>query len=87
MNKRGETNKLKEKRMETFEQYNLMFQKRWTEFLKALKEGESIFTFPSLSDIQSCKTIAYAQNTNRTGRTYQFKVDKDLKRVSITVNV
>lgn len=72
--------------MEVFEQYGLINEKRWTEFLKSLEAGkEHTFTFPSIPDIKSCKTVAYEINSNRVGRTYSFDVNKGEKRVKISV--
>jgi len=72
--------------MEAFEQYSLINQKRWTEFLQSLEVGkENTFTFPSLPAIKSCKTVAYEINSNRTGRTYSFRINKGEKKVEITV--
>lgn len=72
--------------MEAFEQYRLINQKRWTDFLKSLPLGESIFTFPSIPDIHSCKAIGYKLNTDELGRTYYFSVDKAERKVTVTVN-
>lgn len=71
--------------MEAFEQYSLINQKRWTELLGSLEVGEHTFTFPSIPDIKSCKAIAYNINSDKTGRAYYFNVNKDEKRVVITV--
>ena len=72
--------------METFEQYGLINQKRWTEFLGSLEAGKThTFTFPSNRDIKSCKTVAYEINSNRVGRTYSFSINKAEKRVEISV--
>ena len=71
--------------MEAFEQYSLINNKRWTEFLKSLEVGEHVFTFPSVPDIRSCKSVAYDINSSKTGRAYYFGVNKDEKKVVITV--
>lgn len=71
--------------MEVFEQYSLINQKRWKRFLDSLEIGEHTFTFPSVADIKSCKAIGYDINTDKTGRFYSFSVDKDEKKVVITV--
>jgi len=71
--------------METFELYALINQKRWTELLGALPIGSHTITFPSLADIKSCKAVAYAINSDKTGRRYLFSVNKDEKRVVVTV--
>lgn len=71
--------------METFEQYKLINQKRWTEFLKSLDVGVHTFTFPSVADIKSCKAIAYSLNSDMLGRAYYFNVDKKEKQAVITV--
>lgn len=74
-----------EKIMQTFEQYNLIKQKRWKEFLSSLENGEHTFLFPSVPDIKSCKSVAYTMNTDELGRIYSFVVDKHEKRIEITV--
>lgn len=71
--------------MEVFEQYSLINQKRWTDFLKGLDIGEHTFSFPSIADIKSCKSVAYTLNTDRLGRIYGFEVDKGEKKAVITV--
>lgn len=71
--------------METFELYSLINQKRWTEFLGVLPIGSHTIAFPSLADIKSCKAVAYAINSDKSGRRYKFNVDKDERRVNITV--
>lgn len=71
--------------MEAFEQYSLINQKRWTEFLKALEAGAHTFVFPSLDDIKSCKAIAYSLNSDKSGRFYSFNVEKREKKVVINV--
>lgn len=71
--------------METFELYKLINQKRWTEFLKSLEEGEHTFSFPSVTDIWTCKALAYKYNTDKIGKIYRFHVDKDELKVVIKV--
>ena len=71
--------------MEVFQQYDLIYQKKWTELLKGLDVGEHTFTFPSVPDIKSCKTIGYNLNTDKLGRFYSFDVDKGTKKVKITI--
>ena len=71
--------------MEAFEHYSLINNKRWTEFLNSLEVGEHTFTFPSVPDIRSCKSVAYDINSSKTGRAYYFKVNKDEKKVVISV--
>ena len=71
--------------MEIFELYSLINQRRWTEFLKSLDAGEHTFTFPALPDIASCKAVAYSLNSDKQGKSYRFNVDKDEKKVVITV--
>jgi len=71
--------------MEAFEQYALINKKKWTDFLGSLKVGEHTFTFPSLPDIKSCKAVAYDINSNKQGKYYYFNVNKDERRVVITV--
>ena len=71
--------------METFNQYNLIEQKRWTDFLKSLDAGEHSFLFPSIPDIDSCKAIAYKLNSDGLGRVYNFNVNKAERKVGIIV--
>lgn len=72
--------------METFEQYSLINQQKWTDLLKNLEDGEHTFSFPSIADIKSCKSVAYTLNTDGLGRKYAFRVpDKSKKTVIITV--
>lgn len=71
--------------MEAFEQYSLINQKRWTEFLKALEVGVHTFTFPSIEDIKSCKAVAYSLNSDKIGRAYYFNVEKDEKKIVVKV--
>lgn len=71
--------------MQTFEQYSLINNKKWTEFLNSLEVGEHTFTFPSVPDIRSCKSVAYDINSSKMGRSYYFNVDKAEKKVIITV--
>ena len=71
--------------MEVFEQYSLINQRRWKKFLDSLEVGEHTFTFPSVADIKSCKAIGYDINSDKVGRSYYFSVDKDEKKVVITV--
>lgn len=71
--------------MDTFELYSLINQKRWTEFLGALPIGSHKIAFPSLADIKSCKAVAYAINSDKTGRKYKFNVDKDERMANITI--
>ena len=70
--------------MEVFEQYSLINQKRWTDLLKGLEVGkEHTFTFPSIQDIHSFKSIAYKLNTDRLGRRYSIDADKEKKLVKV----
>ena len=71
--------------METFERYKLIIEKRWTEFLKSLEVGVHTFSFPTIGHIKSCKTIGYNLTTDKLGREYRFKVNKDERKVEITV--
>lgn len=71
--------------METFEQYGLINRKRWTELLKGLEVGEHTFTFPSISDINSFKSVAYKLNTDMIGRVYSIDADKGNKVVKLTI--
>ena len=72
--------------METHEQYGLIYQKRWTELLKALEPDIwHTFTFPSVQDIHSFKSIAYKLNTDRLGRIYSIDANKAEKTIKIKV--
>lgn len=71
--------------MEAFEQYSLINQKRWTEFLNALEVGVHTFVFPTIADIKSCKARGYDLNSDRLGRIYTFETKKQEKIVTITV--
>ena len=74
--------------MEAFEQYNLIYQKKWTELLKALEPDVlHKFTFPSIPDIHSFKSVAYKLNTDRLGRIYSIDADKGEKVVKVTVKI
>lgn len=73
--------------MDTFKLYNLVAQKKWTEFLGELPVGETKIGFPSVPDIKSCKAIAYSINSDKTRRRYTFKVDKDERSAVIKVEV
>lgn len=74
--------------MEVFEQYSLINQKKWTDLLKGLEVGkENTFTFPSVQDIHSFKSIAYKLNTDRLGRVYSIDADKGKKLVKVTVKI
>lgn len=71
--------------MEVFEQYSLINKKQWKALLGSLEVGEHTFTFPSIGDIKSCKAIGYDINSDKTGRFYSFNVNKDERKVIITV--
>ena len=72
--------------MEVFEQYGLINQKKWTELLKALEASKTHrFTFPSIHDIRSFKAIAYSLNTDKLGRRYSIKANKENLTVEVTV--
>lgn len=73
--------------METFEQYRLINQKQWTDFLKGLQAGESTFTLPTIADIHSLKSVAYKLNSDRLGRKYSIRADKEKKVVVINVTI
>lgn len=72
--------------MDTFELYSLINQKKWTEFLVSLSVGSHKIAFPTIADIKSCKAVAYSINSDKTGRRYNFNVDKDEKTAVITVS-
>ena len=71
--------------METFNQYALIEQKKWTDFLKSLDLGEHSFLFPSIPDIHSCKAVGYSLNSDGLGRIYNFNVNKSERKVTINV--
>lgn len=71
--------------MNTFNLYSLIEQRKWTEFLKNLELGEHTFLFPSISDIKSCKAIGYDINSDGVGRKYFFSVEKQERKLTITV--
>ena len=71
--------------MQTFDSYALIEQKKWTQFLKGLEPGEHSFLFPSVSDIHSCKAVAYSLNSDNVGRKYYFNIDKSERKVVINV--
>lgn len=75
--------------MEVFEQYSLINESRWTEFLQGLevRKGPHKFTFPSIEAIHSFKSVAYKLNTDRLGRLYSIRADKKNKIVEITVKM
>ena len=63
----------------------LMAHKEWTAMLGALSEGTHTLQFENVLKIRSCKAVAYDINSNHTGRTYYFKVNKKTLTVIITV--
>ena len=67
------------------ELYRLINEREWTRFLGELPLGESIFTFPDKKHIASCKAVAYDINSDKTGRTYTFNVNKGNMTVRINV--
>ena len=71
--------------MEAFEQYSLIYQKKWTELLKGLEIGEHTLTFPSIQDIHSFKSTAYKLNTDRLGRVYSIDADKGKRIAKVTI--
>lgn len=71
--------------MNTFNEYQLIEERKWTAFLKGLDPGEHTFLFPSIKDIKSCKAIGYDMNSDNTGRAYFFKVDKAERKITINV--
>ena len=73
--------------METFEQYSLINQKKWTTLLTGLPAGEYVFTIPSVADIKSCKSVAYSLNTDKIGKKYSLQADKDNLKLTITVKI
>lgn len=71
--------------MEQHELYRLIYDREWKMFLNCLPLGESIFTFPDKKHIASCKAVAYDINSDKTGRTYTFNVNKGNMTVRINV--
>lgn len=72
--------------METVEQYTLIHEKRWTDLLESLAEGEEqSFSFPSVSDIESCVSVAYRINGRKQDRSYSIVVNKEKKMITIRV--
>lgn len=65
--------------------YKLVDAKNWTAFLAALEPGTHTVKFPSVDSIKSCKAVAYDINSDKRGRTYTFKVNKDTCSAAITV--
>lgn len=65
--------------------YTLVDAGRWTDFLKSLAPGVSTVKFPTLGAIKSCKAVAYDMNSDKSGRTYTFKVKKESCSAEITV--
>ncbi len=65
--------------------YKLVDAGKWTDFLKSLAPGTATVKFPSISAIKSCKAVAYDLNSNNSGRSYAFKVDKASCSAEITV--
>ncbi len=71
--------------MDLYTLNNLVAERQWTELLRALPEGETKLGFPDLSALNSCKAVAYSINSDKTGRSYYFKVNKDERSAIITV--
>lgn len=71
--------------MTYFEIHKLIKERRWTELLRGLELGENELAFDSVQDIASCKAIAYSMNSDRSGRIYNFRVNKGDKKAVIIV--
>ena len=71
--------------METFEQYELINNQKWTDLLKGLTVGKYTFSFPSIANINSFKAVAYKLNSDRLGRRYSVVADKGTKKVTLTI--
>lgn len=65
--------------------YKLVDERNWTAFLAELEPGTSTVKFPSVDAIKSCKAVAYDKNSDKIGRTYTFKVNKETCSADITV--
>ena len=63
--------------MDIFRINSLVENKKWTELLETLPDGEHKIAFRSVKDIKSCKAIAYDINSDKNGRNYRFRVDKN----------
>lgn len=63
----------------------LIDRKRWTTFLVNLPLGQSLWFLKSPRDVKSLKAIAYDKNSDKDGRNYNFKVDKN--HVAVIINV
>lgn len=73
--------------MDLYTLNNLIAGKRWTELLGSLPEGETKIGFPDLPALKSCKAVAYAINSDKTGRYYYFNVNKGEVSAKITVEI
>lgn len=65
----------------------LISERKWTELLGQLPEGETTIGFPSINLLKSCKARAYDINSDKIGRRYTFKVDKSTVSAVITVSL
>lgn len=64
----------------------LISECKWSELLKGLPQGTHQLFFPSNDAIRSCKAVAYNLNSDRMGKTFQFKVDKEHCFVNLTIS-
>lgn len=67
--------------------YKLVDARNWTKLLEDLEPGTSTIRFHDIQAIKSCKAVAYDLNSDKKGRTYTFKVDKETCSAEITVKV
>ncbi|MCQ2142268.1 MAG: hypothetical protein MJY83_07975 [Bacteroidales bacterium] len=63
----------------------LIQESKWSDLLKGLPIGTHQLFFPSNHAIRSCKAVAYSLNTDRIGKTFRFKVDKEHCFVTLTI--
>ena len=71
--------------MDIFKINSLVGQKKWTELLNTLPEGEHKIPFPSIPDIKSCKATAYDMNSTLGYSRFTFNVNKGEVSAKITV--
>ena len=67
--------------------YKLVDQGKWTDFLNSLLPGVSTVKVPSIEAIKSFKAVAYDINSDKRGRAYAFRVNKDTCSAEITVTI
>lgn len=64
---------------------DLAANSKWKAMLAELPVGRHTLPFPNLNAIKSCKAIAYDLNSDKSGRKYNFNVNKDELSATITV--